>query len=80
MKWYVDNLLIGTLDAGANGSFSANGKPAFSYSDPTSNASDNPPLSFVLIDNLQVVPEPSTAALCVIGVAALMVRRRQTAG
>jgi hypothetical protein len=77
MKWYVDNLLIGTLDAGANGAFNANGKLAFSYSDPTSNASDNPPLSFVLIDNLQVVPEPSTAALCLIGAGALMLRRRQ---
>ena len=42
MKWYVDSLLIGVLDAGANGAFSSNGKVALGYSDPTSDSSDSP--------------------------------------
>jgi PEP-CTERM motif-containing protein len=71
VKWFIDNLPIGTLDAGANGAFTSNGSVAFSYSDPTSNGSDNPPLSFVLIDNFQIVPEPTTCALGVIGIALL---------
>jgi hypothetical protein len=77
MKWYIDNLLIGTLDAGANGAFSANGKVALSYSDPTSNASDNPPLSFALVDNLRIVPEPASIAMLVLGVVGIVGWRRR---
>jgi hypothetical protein len=64
MQWYIDGLLIGTLDAGTD-AFSANGRVTLGYSDPTTNGSDNPPLSFALIDNLVVsaVPEPTTMAL-----------------
>jgi hypothetical protein len=77
MKWTVDNLVIGTLDAGANGAFSAAGKVALGYSDPTSNGSDLPTHSFVLVDNLQIVPEPTAFVLCAISLAALVgVRRR----
>jgi hypothetical protein len=69
LKWTVDNLVIGTLDAGANGVFGANGKVALGYSDPTTNGSDLPTHSFALIDNLVIVPEPTSALLGVFGLA-----------
>jgi hypothetical protein len=77
MRWYIDNLLIGTLDAGANGAFTSNGSVALGYSDPTSNGSDLPTHSFVLIDNLVVVPEPCSVLLAVFGLVTVAgVRRR----
>jgi hypothetical protein len=75
-KWFIDNLLIGTLDAGANGAYAASGKVALGYSDPSSNNSDNPPLSFALIDNLVITPEPGTLTLFVLACAAPFGRRR----
>ena len=80
MKWYVDSLLIGTLDAGANGAFAATGRVTLGYSDPTSNGSDNPPLSFALIDNLRVtaVPEPGTAGLALAPLLALLGWRKRS--
>jgi hypothetical protein len=76
MKWIVDGLLIGTLDAGANGAFSAAGRVALGYSDPTTNGSDNPPLSFALVDNLVIsVPEPASTLLLFIGAIALLTPR-----
>lgn len=78
MTWYIDNLRIGTSDGGGTGgAFSVNGKLNFGYSDPTANSSDNPPLSFALIDNLVVIPEPATVSLCVVGLLALGVLRRR---
>jgi hypothetical protein len=80
VKWYVEDLLIGTLDAGANGGFSAAGKVALGYSDPTSNGSDNPTLSFALIDNLRIsVPEPTSLVLGVMAMMALASVRRRAA-
>lgn len=79
MKWTVDNLLIGTLDAGANGTFPASGKVTVGYSDPTSNASDLPTHSFALFDNLQVVPEPASAMLGVLGLGLIACLRRRKA-
>jgi hypothetical protein len=78
LAWYIDNLLIGTLDAGANGAFAANGRVALGYSDPSSNGADDPNLSFALIDNLRIiVPEPTSMLLGALGVMGLaFVRRR----
>lgn len=77
MTWFIDNLLIGKLDAGANGAFTANGRVSLGYSDPTSNGSDLPTHSFVLIDNLVIVPEPATLTMCVMGLLALCGLRRR---
>lgn len=80
MKWIVDGLLLGTLDAGI-GAFSTDGSVTLGYSDPTSNLSDNPPLSFALIDNLRVeaVPEPTALTLVAPATLALLARRRRKA-
>jgi hypothetical protein len=77
MQWIIDGLLIGTLDSGANGAFAASGRITLSYSDPTTNASDNPPLSFALIDNLEIVPEPSALALLASAAGLSLTRRRR---
>jgi hypothetical protein len=78
MTWYIDNLRIGTLDAGgAAGAFSVDGKLNLGYSDPTANTSDNPPLTFALIDNLVIVPEPATLSLWLVGLCALGLFRRR---
>ena len=70
-------LLIGTLDAGANGAFATDGRVTLGYSDPTTNGSDNPALSFAVIDNLSVVPEPSALAIGTPVLLALAARRRR---
>jgi hypothetical protein len=79
VQWWVDDLLIGTLDAGANGAFSSSGRVALGYSDPTANGSDLPTHSFALIDNLRIaVPEPATLLLSMIGLFGLAGLRRRS--
>jgi hypothetical protein len=77
IKWYIDNLLIGTFDAGPV-SFPTNGRAMIGYWDPFASVSDNPMLSFGLIDNLQVVPEPSSMLLLGGGLALLLKRRKKS--
>jgi len=78
MKVTVDGLVIGTLDAGANGAFTSDGKLNFGFSDPSSNNADNPSLLFGVIDNLVVsVPEPSTYALVAMGGLSMLALRRR---
>ena len=77
VKWYIDGLAIGTLDAGVDGAFTSDGKIALGFSDPTTNPSDNPPFTFGLIDNLEVIPEPTTYALWVLGLTAIAIHRRR---
>lgn len=77
-KWYIDNLLIATLDAGANGAFPLSGRVNFGYLDAFTSVSNNAALSFGIIDNLVVTPEPSSlslVALCGLGLAAVRKRR-----
>jgi hypothetical protein len=79
MQWSIDGLVIGTLDSGlAGNAFSTNGRVTLGYSDPTTNGSDNPALSFALIDNLEItaIPEPTTLVL-VFSIALMAVTRRQ---
>jgi hypothetical protein len=80
-KWYIDGLLIATLDAGANGSFSTSGSVNFGYLDPFTSVSNNAALSFGLIDNLvvTVIPEPTTVVLSALGVLGLVAARRRVA-
>jgi hypothetical protein len=76
MAWFADGLRLGTLSGG----FTSNGSVTLSYSDPTANVSDNPPLSYVLIDNLTVeagIPEPTTLMLALPAMMFLAARRRR---
>jgi len=77
VAWYLDGLLIGTLDAGIGASFSTDGSVAIGYADPFASVSDAPQWSFGVIDNLSVIPEPTSIALGIFGIMGLMgVRRR----
>lgn len=79
VEWSIDGLSIGKLDAGAGTSFSTDGRIALGYMDIFSSVADSASLSFGLIDNLQVVPEPSTGVCGLIGLL-LVPRRRRQAG
>jgi hypothetical protein len=76
MSWFIDGLRIGTLDTSI-GAFSTTGRVTIGYMDPFASVSDNPDLSFGVIDNLTVVPEPATMLLLGAGAAYMMRRRRK---
>lgn len=71
VSWYIDGLLIGTLDAGIGSSFSTDGSVTIGYQDIFSSVSDNATYSFGLIDNLMVIPEPSSFVLVGLGLLGL---------
>lgn len=54
VRWSVDGLRIATLDAGIGATFSSNGSVTIGYMDIFTSLSDNPALSFGLIDNLRI--------------------------
>lgn len=76
--WSIDGLPIAKLTGSGNG-ISLNGNISVGYFDPFNSVSDNPALSFGLVDNVRVefIPEPSTLALGLLGFGAwLLVRRK----
>lgn len=77
VTWFIDGLRIGTLDAGIGAAFPSDGSVTIGYADPFASISDNATLSFGLIDNLVIVPEPSTYALCALGIAGLWLMKRR---
>jgi hypothetical protein len=70
----IDGLSIGTIDANIGSTFPSEGFVQVHYSDIFSSLSDNPALSFGVIDNFVVTPEPASLLLGLLGVALL--RRR----
>lgn len=54
VQWSVDGLPIATLDAGIGAVFSSDGSVTIGYMDIFTSLSDNPALSFGLIDNLRI--------------------------
>ena len=77
VTWFIDGVRIGTLDAGIGTTFPSDGSVTIGYADPFASVSDNASLSFGLIDNLAIVPEPSTYALAALGFAAFCYLRRR---
>ncbi len=61
--WEVDGLPIAELDPNIGSSFPLNGNISIGYMDIFTSISDNPEVSFGLIDNLVVLPDPSAAYL-----------------
>ncbi len=72
----VDGLSIGTIDNSNGGTVvSMVGNVEVIYADLFSSVSDNPDLSFGVIDNFVVTPEPASLSLIVLGGLALLRRR-----
>ena len=70
VQWSIDGLTIATV---SDASLATGGQVGIGYWDAFSSVSDNPALSFGLVDNVRVeaVPEPATVALLVVGAGAL---------
>jgi hypothetical protein len=76
--WSIDGLPIAKLTGTGNG-ISLNGNITVGYFDPFNSVSDNPALSFGIVDNVRVefIPEPSTLALGLLGFGAWLLARRR---
>jgi hypothetical protein len=61
VTWFIDGLQIAKLDAGIGSPFVTNGSVTIGYMDIFSSISNNPALSFGLVDNLRI-GAPATAA------------------
>jgi hypothetical protein len=79
LTWSIDGLPIASLTGSGNG-VALDGNISVGYFDPFTSVSDNAALSFGLVDNVrvEVIPEPSTMVLGVVGLAGLVLwgRRR----
>jgi hypothetical protein len=79
VTWTVDGLLIATVPVGDDTAATGN-NIFFGHSDTNGTSSTDPNdvnLLFTLIDNVMVVPEPGTLALCMMAaLGALALRRR----
>jgi hypothetical protein len=71
----VDGLSIGTLDTSVGSPVSTSGYVQVMYADLFSSVSDNEELSFGVIDNFVVTPEP--ASLMLLAVAGVVLSRRR---
>ncbi len=72
----VDGLSIGTLDTNIGNPVATTGAVQVMYADLFSSVSDNPELSFGVIDNFTMTPEPASLTLLALGGLAVLRRRR----
>jgi hypothetical protein len=78
VTWSVDGKLIATVDT--TGLTFSGGNILFNHYDTNATASTDPnsaALLFTLIDNIQVIPEPTTASVVGLGLALLALGRRR---
>lgn len=78
VTWTVDGVLLATVDITGQ-TFSGN-NILFNHFDTNATASADPnsvPLLFTLIDNVRVIPEPTTASVLGLGLALLTMARRR---
>ncbi len=79
VTWTVSGTLIATVPVGDDTVATGN-NIFFGHSDingTSSNDANAAALLFTLIDNISVVPEPGSLALCLFGMIGLLIRRRQ---
>lgn len=75
-KFEVDSLWIGTVDSNNGVAMDMTGKVGVIYADLFSSVSDNANLSFGVIDNFVVVPEPASMALIGLVATGIWFKRR----
>jgi hypothetical protein len=84
VNWYVNGVLLGSTNTALyTGTLPAGSNILFGHSDTNlttnSNAALLEALQFTLIDNVRVVvPEPSSAVLCLFGLMGLLIGRRRS--
>jgi hypothetical protein len=79
VTWTVDNTLIATVPI-SHDTVAAGNNIFFGHSDINATSStdvNDTALLFTLIDNVCVVPEPGSLALCLLGAVGLLMRRRR---
>lgn len=76
--WSIDGLPIARLTGSGNG-VALEGNITVGYFDPFNSVSDNAALSFGVVDNVrvEVIPEPGTAALGLLGMGLWFLSRRR---
>jgi hypothetical protein len=79
VTWTVGGTLIATVPVGDD-TVAAGNNIFFGHSDTNATSSTDPndgALLFTLIDNVRVVPEPASLAMCLMGAVAMLLRRRR---
>ena len=73
--WAIDGLPIAELNPALGSGFPLIGNISIGYADIFSSVSDNPEVSFGLIDNLVVSQTPEPATLLLLGMGGLLIRK-----
>ena len=80
VTWTMDGLPIVTIDISSLSGFGGDNLffGHFDINSTSSSDANDVNLLFTLIDNVRVVPEPSSIGLCLMGAIGFLVRRRRS--